>query len=144
MTGWRVARVTDGTYEQRAGAPELRLQLARDEQAPAAARRAVEGWCPPELSGGAPRRETLVLLVSEVVTNAVLHSPRSVEGPIELTARVEEELIRVMVTDPGDGFTPPEPPRAAQAADRRLRPACGQPRGEALGCRARRRNARLV
>ena len=110
MTGWRVARVTDGTYEQRAGAPELRLQLARDEQAPAAARRAVEGWCPPELSGGAPRRETLVLLVSEVVTNAVLHSPRSVEGPIELTARVEEELIRVMVTDPGDGFTPPEPP----------------------------------
>jgi anti-sigma regulatory factor (Ser/Thr protein kinase) len=114
MTGWRVAPVTDGMYEQHAGAQELRLELARDERAPGAARTAIEGWCPPELSGGAPRRETLVLLVSEVVTNAVLHSPGSPEGPIELTARIEEELIRVMVTDPGDGFTPPEPPAPHQ------------------------------
>jgi anti-sigma regulatory factor (Ser/Thr protein kinase) len=48
----------------------------------------------------------LVLLVSEVVTNAVLHSNAPTDVPILLTTSVTEETIHVTVTDTGDSFTP--------------------------------------
>jgi serine/threonine-protein kinase RsbW len=83
----------------------LRLQLRRDAQAPATARAAVRGWCD-ERAGSASRRETLLLLVSELVTNAVLHSPAAEESPISFSARVTEQTVRVAVCDGGDGFTP--------------------------------------
>jgi anti-sigma regulatory factor (Ser/Thr protein kinase) len=82
----------------------LRLELNRDPDAPAAARAAVGEWCP-QLVGGAPHRETLLLLVSEVVTNAVLHSQGSADAPIHVRASVEDELVRVEVTDAGRRFT---------------------------------------
>jgi serine/threonine-protein kinase RsbW len=90
----------------------LQLELHRDLDAPAAARAAVSKWCP-DLAGGAPRRETLVLLVSEVVTNAVLHSQGPPDAPILVRASVEDERVRVEVTDAGKGFTGAshEPPR---------------------------------
>jgi anti-sigma regulatory factor (Ser/Thr protein kinase) len=66
----------------------------------------------------APRRETLVLLVSELVTNAVVHSPAAPEAPIHLTAQVVEDRVRVAVTDAGDGFAPV--PRVIPPAAERL------------------------
>ncbi|HEV7584538.1 MAG TPA: ATP-binding protein [Solirubrobacteraceae bacterium] len=84
----------------------LRLDLRRDRDAPAAARAAVERWCP-ELAGGRPRHETLLLLVSEVVTNAVMHSHAGTDAPVLLTATVLGDTVRVEVTDGGEGFTPP-------------------------------------
>src|SRR5438128_2184825 len=94
----------------------LRLDLRRDTEAPASARAAVARWCP-ELEGGRPRLETLLLLVSEVVTNAVIHSRGPAEAPILLIASVSEGRLRVTVVDGGAGFTPP-PRRAPQASDR--------------------------
>jgi anti-sigma regulatory factor (Ser/Thr protein kinase) len=94
----------------------LRLDLRRDAQAPAAARTAVGAWCP-DLDGGAPRLETLLLLVSEVVTNAVIHSRGPADAPILLTASVSGGNVQVAVVDAGEGFTPPAR-RSPRASDR--------------------------
>ena len=55
----------------------------------------------PELADGA--HDTLRLLVSEVVTNAVRHGGDG--QPVELHARWNSE-VRVEVSDHGEGFTP--------------------------------------
>ena len=47
--------------------------------------------------------ELIVLLTSEVVTNAVRHG--STSQPVELNARWNSE-VRIEVCDHGDGFTP--------------------------------------
>lgn len=83
----------------------LRLDLRRDTAAPATARAAVESWYP-ELAGGRARLDTVLLLVSELVTNAVMHSRAPIEAPVLLTAEVVDGSVRVAVTDAGDGFTP--------------------------------------
>jgi anti-sigma regulatory factor (Ser/Thr protein kinase) len=85
----------------------LELSLLRTVEAPAAARTALTGLCR-ELDVDGRVLQTLILLVSEVVSNAVLHSQGPSEAPIGLTASVSEETIRVMVTDAGCGFTPTE------------------------------------
>jgi anti-sigma regulatory factor (Ser/Thr protein kinase) len=82
------------------------LDLRRDTAAPATARAAVERWCP-DLPGGRPRQETLLLLVSEVVTNAVMHSHAPAEDPILLMASIDGEHVHVQVSDAGEGFTAP-------------------------------------
>jgi anti-sigma regulatory factor (Ser/Thr protein kinase) len=92
----------------RAARSAVRLELNRDAEAPGTARALVDGWCP-DLAGGPPRRETLILLVSEVVTNAVLHSRGPADAPIRVTANVREDRIHVAVTDAGEGFTPAVP-----------------------------------
>jgi anti-sigma regulatory factor (Ser/Thr protein kinase) len=99
---------------QRVGS--LRLDLRRDVEAPAIARAAVDGWCP-ELDGGQPRLETLLLLVSEIVTNAVLHSRGPADAPILVTASVTGQKVEVAVIDAGEGFTPTGRP-APRASDR--------------------------
>jgi anti-sigma regulatory factor (Ser/Thr protein kinase) len=92
----------------------LRLDLRRDAEAPAIARAAVDAWCP-DLEGGQPRLETLQLLVSEIVTNAVIHSRGPADAPILLIASVAGQKVEVAVIDAGEGFTPParRPPRAS-------------------------------
>ena len=50
--------------------------------------------------------QSLILLVSEVVSNAVRHSAADPDDPIELAASFGATTIRVAVTDAGDGFTP--------------------------------------
>ncbi|MDX6698193.1 MAG: serine/threonine-protein kinase RsbW [Solirubrobacteraceae bacterium] len=51
----------------------------------------------------------LRLVVSELVTNAVLHGPRG-HGDIELVVDVAGDVARVEVADGGQGFTPPGGP----------------------------------
>jgi anti-sigma regulatory factor (Ser/Thr protein kinase) len=50
--------------------------------------------------------QTLVLLVSEVVSNAVLHSKGPAQAPIKLTATVSADAVHISVTDAGGGFVP--------------------------------------
>ena len=87
--------------------PGLQLSLQRSVQAPGDARAALNALCD-ELGVARSRRHTLVLLVSEVVSNAVLHSTGPFDADIEITAAVGEEAIRVTVTDAGEGFVPSE------------------------------------
>ncbi|MEA2398396.1 MAG: hypothetical protein QOK25_1952 [Thermoleophilaceae bacterium] len=47
------------------------------------------------------------LLVSELVTNSVQHAPSGPEESIELELSIDDELIRVSVSDSGHGFEPP-------------------------------------
>jgi len=53
--------------------------------------------------------EETVLLVSELVTNSVLHAQMSDEESIELHVHVDRGRVRVDVTDAGPGFEPSEP-----------------------------------
>jgi anti-sigma regulatory factor (Ser/Thr protein kinase) len=59
--------------------------------------------------------EDAVLLVSELVTNAVRHAPRAETSAVELRLRVDPERVRVAVSDPGAGFT--AGPRASTAPE---------------------------
>jgi len=86
---------------------ELELSLERDVEAPRVARAAVTGLCRElELEGSVC--QTLVLLVSEVVSNAVLHSAGPHDAPIGLSASVGADAVRITVTDAGEGFIPGE------------------------------------
>jgi len=79
------------------------LELERNANAPSIARAAMNGRCAGlELSPAIC--QTLVLLVSEVVTNAVLHSSAPTDAPILLTTNVTDDTIHVTVTDRGDSF----------------------------------------
>jgi anti-sigma regulatory factor (Ser/Thr protein kinase) len=87
------------------GAAELRLELARDHEAPFMARAGVREFCQlHEIDGDA--RANVLLLVSEIVTNAVLHSAGDGSSTIRLSAQVDREIIRIDVADHGCGFTP--------------------------------------
>jgi len=83
----------------------LVLKLKRNLHAPAVARAVANGRCR-RLGLSDSLCDTLVLLVSEVVTNAVRHSTALHDTPIVLTTSVTENSIRVSVTDTGEGFTP--------------------------------------
>src|ERR1700676_2162403 len=92
--------------QQRRRARRLQLELPRDAQAPAVARAAVSGLCH-GMDFSASQCQTLRLLVSEVISNAVLHSQGPPDAPIRLTvATVGEKSARISVTDSGNGFTP--------------------------------------
>jgi anti-sigma regulatory factor (Ser/Thr protein kinase) len=83
----------------------FKLELKRDLQAPSVARAAASGRCE-GLALSRSLRHTLILLVSEIVSNALLHSSAPADAPILLTTSITDEAIRVTVTDTGDGFTP--------------------------------------
>jgi anti-sigma regulatory factor (Ser/Thr protein kinase) len=81
----------------------LRLVLQRSPQAPSQARAAVRAFS--EESELASEFGTLSLLVSELVSNAVLHSDASPSSDVVLHAQVlERGGVRVEVIDRGSAF----------------------------------------
>jgi anti-sigma regulatory factor (Ser/Thr protein kinase) len=93
----------------------LSLQLERSVEAPAIARGAAGSLCQ-QLGLSPSLCNTCLLLVSEIVSNAVLHSSAPVDSLILLTAKAGDKAVHVSVTDAGDGFThtvglPPSPGR---------------------------------
>lgn len=52
-------------------------------------------------------RQSVELLVTELVANAVLHGPAGKESQVEVSLTAVSEHVRVEVSDPGTGFTPP-------------------------------------
>lgn len=87
------------------GVVRLELELQRTVQAPALARAAIAARCD-ELGIDGSLAQSLILLVSEVVSNAVRHSDGDPQAPVSLLATFGERAIRVSVTDSGEGFTP--------------------------------------
>lgn len=73
-------------------------QLAHGRDAPAQARRSISGWLAPALSEY--ELETMRLLATELVTNAVVHG----EGEIILKAHLHDGRALVEVLDQGNGF----------------------------------------
>ncbi|MFB6628429.1 ATP-binding protein [Streptomyces sp. NPDC056362] len=80
----------------RTGPATVHVPLPSDARAAVRARAAAalllereEGWCPPRVT------EDLVLIVSELVTNAVLHA----DGPYALTLGLEPGRAGVAVSD---------------------------------------------
>ena len=79
-----------------------------DRSAPREARAAVAA-----LTGIDERaRHDLLIVVSELVANAVRHAPHVPTGEILLTVAREAEALRVEVRDPGYGFDPSPGPRS--------------------------------
>lgn len=83
----------------------LRLWLARDPQAPSLARAALRTFSE-QADVAAVDGATLALLVSELVSNAVLHSDAPpASGIVVRAVLLEQGAIRVEVVDAGSGFT---------------------------------------
>ncbi|MGA2455033.1 MAG: ATP-binding protein [Solirubrobacteraceae bacterium] len=90
---------------QPGGAPSLSISLERDLQAPSLARAAVVSFGE-ESKIAAGELDTLRLLVSELVSNAVLHSDAPPASDILLYARLlDRDAVRIEVIDSGSGFT---------------------------------------
>jgi anti-sigma regulatory factor (Ser/Thr protein kinase) len=81
-------------------ADHLAVDLPMSADAPALARRAIEGLA---LADGP--RATASLLASELVSNAVRHSGAGSAAAIRLHARVSGGALRLSVTDGGGGFS---------------------------------------
>jgi anti-sigma regulatory factor (Ser/Thr protein kinase) len=83
------------------------LELVPDAQAPGAARTAVSDLLANANGASAAvpalTSDNLLLLVSEVVTNAVLHSDQTAAAPMHIAARLDGESIRVTVINSGSG-----------------------------------------
>jgi anti-sigma regulatory factor (Ser/Thr protein kinase) len=110
-----VLQPRNGPMEPCSGRQEpLELELMRHPDAPSVARAAVLGRYA-DCNLDASLRHTLVLLVSELISNAVLHSHAPADAPIMLRASVTAEAVCVAVTDAGEGFTPV--PRKPDATD---------------------------
>jgi anti-sigma regulatory factor (Ser/Thr protein kinase) len=75
-------------------------------EAVAAARRALDGL---EDRLDASLFYDASLCLSELVTNAVLHSGAGDDEVLELTVSLNGDRLRVTVVDHGSGFEPPEP-----------------------------------
>jgi anti-sigma regulatory factor (Ser/Thr protein kinase) len=97
--------VASGHTTGEEGRSDLELALERTADAPALARAAINGFChgrdfsPNAIS-------TLVLLVSEVVTNAVIHPDDDLREPITVYAKLMKDAVRVEVKDAGPRFSP--------------------------------------
>jgi anti-sigma regulatory factor (Ser/Thr protein kinase) len=82
----------------------LELDLPAEPRSVSRARRAVLD----ALKGIAVDRDAIGVVVSEAVTNAVLHAYRDRERPgeVHVSARVEDDGVEVAVTDDGLGLKP--------------------------------------
>jgi anti-sigma regulatory factor (Ser/Thr protein kinase) len=91
---------------------KYRVDLAHDQDSPAAARRALD-----DLADHLPRRrlQDAQLLVSELVTNAIRHAGLEREDVITVAVEASDLALRIEVSDPGPGFDPddPDPGRAS-------------------------------
>jgi anti-sigma regulatory factor (Ser/Thr protein kinase) len=85
---------------------ELTLRLNPGPEAVPAARKALDG-----LVGlvDRPVWEDLRLLVTELVTNGVRHGS-SARGPVSMAVTLDDQKVRVEVSDGGRGFDPPAAP----------------------------------
>ncbi|WAL95907.1 ATP-binding protein [Streptomyces sp. Je 1-369] len=113
------AAVADAPAERASGAPAARqvrrlslngasgiVPLARDYT-----REALHawGWLPAESADRRAAAEDVLLVVSELVTNACLHA----EGPDELWLSSDGKVLRIEVSDRGTGQPAPRTPHRA-------------------------------
>ena len=98
MRGYRRFDAAFGSPAHATLRPMLEVDLPHTVQAPGIARRSLADWLAPAVDSdelGAAR-----LLVSELVTNAVVHG----HGDIRLRATLDDDRLLVEVIDEGEGF----------------------------------------
>jgi anti-sigma regulatory factor (Ser/Thr protein kinase) len=86
---------------------EIDLRLAPEPEVVTTARHALDqltDLLPPE------KLEDVRLVVSELVTNSILHAGLSADDQISLTVTVSDGAVRGSVCDPGPGFGMPSEP----------------------------------
>ena len=93
---------------------DLHADLPRRDDAPGAARALAAAWCD-TLDLEPVTCDTVRLLVSEVVTNAVVHSQAPPGAIIKLAASLSDGSVIVTVADSGTGVGPS--PRAPDPLD---------------------------
>src|SRR5262245_34238824 len=95
----------------------VRRSLAPDQDAPGAARRALDGFRG-QLDEDVIERSALV--VTEVVTNSVTHAGLTAAQPIDLDIQVSPGCLRIEVTDEGTRSFDPvvRPPDTGQSSGR--------------------------
>ncbi|MFF5212790.1 ATP-binding protein [Streptosporangium sp. NPDC000396] len=99
-------------------------RLSRSCESVSLARSEVRKW----LGWDHPAVEDVTLAVSELVTNAIIHSDRGrTGGLIGLTLTTTENLLRVEVSDPGSAFTAPH-----LAAEMNVQPSANMDSGRGL------------
>lgn len=89
----------------------LSRSFTADRAAPRAARSALDelnGHIDPEL------KDDIRLLVSEVVTNSVIHAQPQPPGEVVLDVWSSDDVVRVAVTDRGPGFVVAERPQGGR------------------------------
>jgi anti-sigma regulatory factor (Ser/Thr protein kinase) len=86
--------------------------VACGPEAPLRARRTVSLWL--EGRGHAQLHEDAVLLVSELVTNSVLHAGQPAGAPVHVRAAAVDGVVRVEVHDHGHGPVRPRTPNPQQ------------------------------
>jgi anti-sigma regulatory factor (Ser/Thr protein kinase) len=89
----------------------LSTSLTADRGAPRAARQALDGL---NSQIDADLRDDIRLLVSEVVTNSVIHAQTQTPCQVVLDVWASDEVVRVAVTDRGPGFVAVGPPRGGE------------------------------
>ncbi len=121
--GQTSTHVSDGTAAGRGsgGAPDrLAVAFAADADAPqqarAAASRALAHWTP-------ERRDVALLVISELVTNAVRHGARDDSDEVALLVRRRGGATRIEVTDPRSATATDSSPTAASTATTPSAPA---------------------
>jgi anti-sigma regulatory factor (Ser/Thr protein kinase) len=86
---------------------DIRCSLRGRPEATAEARRALVGLALPEAT-----RDQLALLVTELVSNSVLHAGITRQDPIDVELTNGTDNVRLAVHDGGHGFAPPAPDAA--------------------------------
>jgi anti-sigma regulatory factor (Ser/Thr protein kinase) len=83
------------------------LEVPGGPEAPAVARNELQR----RLAGRVPRRvlDDAGLLVSELVTNSIVHGGVGASGVLGLRLALRGERVRIEVSDPGPGFDPEAP-----------------------------------
>jgi anti-sigma B factor antagonist len=81
----------------------LRLEIPSTLMAPRTARVALRELLDDHPLAG-PQLDTLTLLVSEIVTNAVTYAQPEGDGIVEFSVTVTPQLSRVLISDAGTGF----------------------------------------
>jgi anti-sigma regulatory factor (Ser/Thr protein kinase) len=84
----------------------LEFEIAGGEEAPAAARKVVEGL---ETALDQQRVDQVRLLVTELVTNCVRHAGAGLETPITVSLELTATVLHVAVSNPGGAFESPDP-----------------------------------
>ena len=85
-------------------ARDLRIELPVAFESPRRSRHLAQDWCE-DCGLSQDTTDIVLLLLSEVVTNSVMHS-LAAETPIEVDASLVGSTVQVVVGDGGGGFAP--------------------------------------
>jgi anti-sigma regulatory factor (Ser/Thr protein kinase) len=95
----------EATASRPAASQTLVLRTPRRKETCLRARAAIRAWSV-GLELPQEREQILLLLVSELVANALEHSSAGADVPIDIAVQLEGELLSASVTDGGNGFEP--------------------------------------